>query len=429
MDGFSRRLVGNASWGLASIWVEFVVGLATTTMAARALGAADYGRVALVTAAVGLVREFVDVRTWEGVTRYLATFLQEGRRGLALATIKVALVVESIAAIAGCALAVVTARLLAERLLEAPELRSLVALYALILLTSAFDALARAVLRVFNRFQDLAVQSVVQSLGSLVILGLLLAIERSVRAVLIAHLLWDVVEAALLGVLAVRQIRWHLWSARAEARLSGLGPHLAPLLKFMGHTALRATLKMNRHLDILALGYFQSPAAVGQYRVARRLATALEDLSNPFYFAIFPELARTWAVARTEFARIIRRTATKAAKVTLPVTLLVIAVAPALVGGLVGPGFEPSVTPLRLLMIGGGLTVATFWGTPAALGSGHPGIATAAVAFGVLADGALLLLLVPAHGASGAAVAAIGGAVAYGITIAVLLPPAMRRAA
>jgi O-antigen/teichoic acid export membrane protein len=54
MDGFFRRLVRNAGWGLGFVWVDFLVGLATTTITARALGASDFGRVALVTAAVAV---------------------------------------------------------------------------------------------------------------------------------------------------------------------------------------------------------------------------------------------------------------------------------------------------------------------------------------------------------------------------------------
>jgi len=109
------------------------------------------------------------------------------------------------------------------------------------LLTSTFDAVARAVLRVFDRFRDLAVQTVIGSLSGLGIMILILALQRSVQAVLMANLLSGLVEAALLGGLALRQVQQRLWPARADARLSLLRPHLRLLLKFMGQTALRAT--------------------------------------------------------------------------------------------------------------------------------------------------------------------------------------------
>ena len=78
------------------------------------------------------------------------------------------------------------------------RLEGAIALYALTLLTSTFDAVARAVLRVFDRFRDLAVQTVIGSLSGLGIMILILAIQRSVQAVLMANLLSDLVEAAVL---------------------------------------------------------------------------------------------------------------------------------------------------------------------------------------------------------------------------------------
>jgi O-antigen/teichoic acid export membrane protein len=78
-------------------------------------------------------------------------------------------------------------------------------------------------------------------------------------------------------------------------------------------------------------------------------------------------------------------------------------------------------------MIGVGVTTATFWGTPDALSSGRPGLATGAVALGVLTNITLLLLLVPAHGTTGAAIATIGGAVAYAGVVGMFLPSMLRQ--
>jgi len=346
---------------------------------------------------------------------------------LALATLKFALVAESSVAVVSYGVAVAVSRIVAERYLGAPDLRGAVVLYALILIIGAFDAVARAVLRVFDRFRDLAVQTICASLGGLASVIVALWIRRSVSAVLIAYLVSELAAAALLGGLALRQVRRRLWSARANSGLPLLRPHLKGLLKFMGQTGLRATLKMNRHLDTLIIGHFQSPSEVAYYRVSRRLATALEDLSNPFYFAIFPELSRAWTRSRSEFPSIVRRTAMTTLKVTLPATVLLILLAPVLVRGLMGSSFEPAIAPFRLLVAGVGVAVATFWGTPAALSSGRPGLATAAVASGVVTNVALLLFLSPAYGATGAAVASVAGALAYAVVVASTLPSILRQ--
>jgi O-antigen/teichoic acid export membrane protein len=280
---------------------------------------------------------------------------------------------------------------------------------------------------VFDRFRDLALQTTVASVAGLAFVGLAVSIERSVRAVLVANLLGELASAVMLGALAAHQVRRRLWPARADARLALLRPHIRGLLVFMGQTALRATLKMNRHLDTLVIGYFQSPSEVAYYRVARRLATAVEDLSNPFYYAIFPELSRAWAGARSQFPRIVARTAATSVKIAVPATAVIVLLAPAIVRGLMGMTYDPAIMPFRMLTLGVGVAVATFWGTPAALSSGHPGLATGAVALGVLVNVALLLVLTPPYGATGAAVSSIGGAVAYAVVIGVFLPAMLLR--
>ncbi len=72
-------------------------------------------------------------------------------------------------------------------------------------------------------------------------------------------------------------------------------------------------------------------------------------------------------------------------------------------------------------MVAMGLSVATFWGTPAALGSGRPDIATRALALGALVDVILLFFLVPRLGAMGAAIGLLGGSVTFAVAISLLL--------
>ena len=86
-DGFLRRLARNSSWGIASTSIEFALRLVETTLIAPVLGAADYGRVALVVASIVSVKQLVDIRSWEGTTRYLAEFLEKRQPALALATL------------------------------------------------------------------------------------------------------------------------------------------------------------------------------------------------------------------------------------------------------------------------------------------------------------------------------------------------------
>ena len=76
------------------------------------------------------------------------------------------------------------------------------------------------------------------------------------------------------------------------------------------------------------------------------------------------------------------------------VVLLSIWLAPHVIQGWVGPQYAPAVGPFRIIMVAMGMAIATFWVTPAALGTGRPEIATYGVAAGVSVYLALVFLLV-----------------------------------
>jgi O-antigen/teichoic acid export membrane protein len=419
-DAFLRRLIRNSSWGIASAAVELVVTVAETTLAARFLGPADYGRVALVIAPIVSIKRLVDVRAWEGVTRYLAEFVETRQPALALATLELALLADAVVGLVAFGIAVAGAGFVSARVLRQPDLQGPVAWYALTLLATMFSGTAEAVLRVFDRFRDLAIRSVVQAVWHLGLMATVLLLGMRVHGLVLAYLVSNVAGAGLLAFLAARQVRRRLWEARPRTRLADLRPYLKEMLWFTVHTALRGALKINRQLDILVLGYFRPPTEVGYYRVARRLATSVQELTDPLYFAIFPDLARAWAGMRQHFAQLVTRVAAVATVGALPGVILALLFAPQVIRVWVGPQYAPAVTPFRIVMLGMGLAVATFWATPAALGSGRAGIATAAVAAGVLVNVALLAL-VPGRGATGAALALLGGYVAFAVTVGALL--------
>ena len=287
-------------------------------LVARALGVADYGRLALVMASITAIKLLVDIRAWEGATRYLAEFLARREPGLALATLKLALLADALVALrratgrpwrsqaslaAGCCIS----RRFRGRSMVCAE----PALHG-------FNGTAEAVLRVFDRFQDLAARRVVQAGWHLGLVATVVLGGGRMRGLILAYLFSDLAGAALLVGLAGRQVRQRLWAARAAARVKALRPYLREMLWFTAHTALRATLKLNRQVGILVLGYFASPAEVGYYRVARRLGTSVQELSDPFYYAIFPEFARTRAGPPGQLARLVARTAGAATLGALP---------------------------------------------------------------------------------------------------------------
>jgi O-antigen/teichoic acid export membrane protein len=155
------------------------------------------------------------------------------------------------------------------------------------------------------------------------------------------------------------------------------------------------------------------------YGAALRLAQVMEEISDPLYFAAFPQLARAWVEARDEFFRLLRAMAAGLAVLTSAVVAVGAVAAPFIVALTLGPNYAAAAEPFRLLLFATGVAVATLWATPAMLGSGHPAAATTAATAGAAVLVVLLVALVPTWGMEGAAWARVGGALGY---LAVVLP-------
>jgi O-antigen/teichoic acid export membrane protein len=420
LDPALRQLLRNAGWLLLSDGTVLVAGLLGTLVAARALGAQEFGRLTLVSSVVGVAHLLVDVRAWEAVTRYLSEFTSRQQPALALATLKLALLAEGVVALLGFGLIWLASGWVSTRLFNDASLRPLILLGAVTLVVSAFDRTARAVLRVFDRFGALGLCSAIEAVLSLLLVIVAVAVGGRAKGVLVAHLAAAAAGAILLLAVAAREIRARLWAARASARLSAVSRYRHEMLAFVGHSAVRASLKvLTRRFDLILLGHFRSPAEVGMYGAALRLAQVMEEISDPLYFAAFPQLARAWVEARDEFFRLLRAMAAGLAVLTSAVVAIGAVAAPFIVALTLGPTYAAATEPFRLLLFATGVAVATLWATPAMLGSGHPAAATTAATAGAAVLVVMLVALVPTWGIEGAAWARVGGALGY---LAVVLP-------
>jgi len=96
--------------------------------------------------------------------------------------------------------------------------------------------------------------------------------------------------------------------------------------------------------------------AVGIYGVASRLLEALVAFPGFFYLSVFPLFAQ--AAARNDLPslrNVAQRTFDLLVLAAVPVVLGTLTIAPEVVHALAGSGFSRAVTPLRIVIAGGGL--------------------------------------------------------------------------
>ncbi len=230
------------------------------------------------------------------------------------------------------------------------------------------------------------------------------------------------VESAVGVWLAGQALATLLLAGAIVRRLGGFGRPRRSLARQMVAFGTKAHLGRvmlvgNYRVDQWILGAVAGPGALGTYSVAVAWSESLFFLPTAISAVQRPDLVRaTQGDAGRQAARAFRH----AAVLTAVLAVALVALAPFLCVVVFGESFRPSVTQLRILALGAlGIVALKLFGN-ALTGQRRPLRETLAIG---CAFGSILVLdvvLIPGHGAVGAAVASsvaytIGGAVAAAI--------------
>ena len=358
--------------------VGAVVALLGTIVQARILGVSGRGQVVFLTVLMNLTM-FVSMF---GVHNSHANILgQEPERARNVTTNSVvfALVLSTvIAALAGLILAIIPSKVM-QQVGWPLTLFALGGVWILVLQTYLRSlAIAQYQFRIAN-----GSMLVVPVFTLLVNVGLGIAGALTVSLALAA---WIVGQAIALVILLV-WVRREIGFGPFDRRLAGRS------FSFGAKNHLSTTMQLaNFRLDQLFVGGIGGSATLGIYSVAVALAETM------FYL---PEVASQ--IQRPDLVRAEKKNAAADAAFGLRITL--IALAPLLVNGLFGSEFSAATAQLRVL-VPGAIGVATVKLLSSALVSqNHPLASSIAIAFSLATTITLDLLLIPAHGGMGAAIA------------------------
>jgi O-antigen/teichoic acid export membrane protein len=210
----------------------------------------------------------------------------------------------------------------------------------------------------------------------------------------------------------------HGWFGRPDRRLGrqvasyGLRGQLGGLITLL-----------NLRLDFAILGAMAGPAVLGAYAVASKYAELLRLPGTAITWVTYPRLAGLDAPSAARRARrMIRPTLLGVVLAEVPLLLLSAPV----IRLLYGAQFEPAIAPARVLLAGMALAGASGVASGLLYGRGSPGLNSLVLGLGLGITVVLDLLLIPRHGAMGAAVASTA---AYLSTDAVLVAVLLRLSA
>jgi O-antigen/teichoic acid export membrane protein len=196
-----------------------------------------------------------------------------------------------------------------------------------------------------------------------------------------------------------------------------------PTFRYGMSTALAgAPMLVNFRLDQLVLSVTVSSAALGSYAVAVSLSVLASPVSLAFGYIAFPTVAST---RTTEEQNQVARTALIGAALTAAaITFPLAALSPWFVPLFFGEGFDEVVTLLWIMAPAAVVLILNQVSEEILRGKGRPLAPAIAEGVGAVATVALLLILVPSFGTTGAAIASLVSYFFVGVILRIQLAKA-----
>jgi O-antigen/teichoic acid export membrane protein len=410
----SKRLFLNASWLLGGKTLGGVFAALETVIVARMLGVDDYGLLALVVAYVDILNNFCDFRVWETATSYIGGFWTRGERDRTLSMIKLSYVIDISTGILALVITIITAKLASRYLVHSPQAYSLICIYGFSLLISTANSTSEAILRVFNRFKNIAFISSFYNFFKLVVVSIALYFGVGIKGVLFSYIAASFSGFAIRFFLVSRTLHENQLQGWWNANLGLIKDKRKEMAWFLSNTSIAGTLKManDNYLGVLILGFFAGKDAVAYYKVAKSVVKIMIRIADPLYEAIYPELVRISSLnALEDFKNLIKNSAKNLMKFIIPIVVLMLIFSDLIINLIFGKGYLPASNVLRIVAVGVLISQGIFWIGPALLAFGKPGLRNILGIVSSISYITLLFLLIPRFSYIGAAFAFLGQAV------------------
>jgi O-antigen/teichoic acid export membrane protein len=404
-----RAVARNSAWSLAGAGVSALAVFAETVLLAHYLGPAAFGTFVLVVAYPEAVQQLLDFRVRDAMTRYLADFIVRGRNREAVAVVKLLWLIDVTVAAFSLVIVLFTAGLAAGLLIDDSSLGRLMRIYAIGQFFGSLDTASGPVLRVLDRFK----LSFIAGSGSAILrLGLVAAViigGGSLEQVVWARVIAEFARTLLQGGISLYALLPTVWEER-RAPISVLRGSFREIGGFLANTNIASTLTLaSSKLDKIILGVLASPSTVGLYKVATQFGTAPQLVNDALETAVYPAFTRAFARDRKAEIRHVARQATFA----ITALLVPLGAAMAFKSGflmdlLAGKAFHAAGTPFAICLAGVIPFVVFFWLRSLLLTTGHAGALVRMASVGTLLQFAVLFMLVPVVGVTGAAIAFAG---------------------
>ncbi len=406
-----KKLFMNASWLFGGKTASGIFSAIQTVVVARILGVSDYGLLSLVLAYVAVLNMFFDLKVWETATKYIGTYWETGEHDKARSMIKLSYILDIGSGVVAFIIAILSAKLISTYIIHSPEAYVFIWIYSISLFVDTANSTSDAILRVFDRFKNIAFINSFQKFFRLILVVALLYSGLGIKGVLYGFILASFVGFSVRMWLVMKTLKHNDLQGWLSADISLIRDQWKGIAWFLGNTSFIATLKTGneRYLGILILGYFAGKDAVAFYKIASSIASVVNRIVDPIYEAIYPELVKLASSnAIEDFKNMIKSTTKSLVLIIIPIGVIIIIFAEPIISLVFGKDYVPATNALRILAAAVLIVRCTFWINPALLSMGRPGLRTIMGVISTFIYLVLMFLLVPGYSYMGAAFAFLG---------------------
>jgi O-antigen/teichoic acid export membrane protein len=294
-DAPLRARVVNIGHLLTGNLVGSIVGMLGFLVTARALGATDYGVLALTYSyarAIGLLLGF---QSWQPLIKYGAELGGAEHLDDYRSLLKFGLIVDVSAALLSYLVAVGFALLFGPLVGIGEEAIEQVVIYSTVLLFQ-INGLPTAILRLAGRFRLVAYGSTTAGILRLVLCVAGLLAGAGLKYFVVVWTLSHALGAVFLLGLALMEARRQGARQLLRAPLGGLTKRFKGLWGFTVGSNIELTVRSSAsEFDTLLVGAFTDPASAGLYHIAKRLGRLVLQAGVQVQAVLYPDVARLWA--------------------------------------------------------------------------------------------------------------------------------------